>query len=447
LDRRIVLVMHTTSYGAAGFAQACARAGAGVIVASDRCHVLDRAWRWPTDSLVIDFGEPEHAAETIAAAALAGADRPVVAVLPVGGELPARVAADAARRLGLAANAPEAMRAAGNKRVMRERLAADAGAGRDFRVPRFMVLPRALDPEDAAAAVAGPGGVGFPCVVKPLMLSGSRGVIRADDRAGFARAFARLGRILDEPAVRRIDAGAATQILVESFVPGPELALEGLMSDGTLEVLALFDKPDPLDGPFFEETLYVTPSRLAAAGQERVARAVIAAARALGIATGPIHAELRLGGTTAHAHEGAPEAPPVLIEIAARPIGGLCARSLRFSDGCGLEDVVVRHALGGRQPAIREASASGAMMLPVPARVPSVLLGVSGVDDARQVQGVDDVVISARAGETLVPLPEGSSYFGFVFARGATAVDVEHALRAAAARLRCELAPLIPVSR
>ena len=183
----------------------------------------------------------------------------------------------------------------------------------------------------------------------------------------------------------------------------------------------------------------MTPSRLPLVAQDRIARAVTAAARALGIATGPVHAELRLGGAS--------DEPPVLIEIAARPIGGLCARSLRFSDGGSLEDVVVRHALGARQPTTREAAASGAMMLPIPARVPSVLLGVSGVDDARQVDGVDDVVISARVGETLVPLPEGSSYFGFVFTRGATPVDVEHALRDAAAHLRCDVAPLIAVAR
>ena len=440
MDRRIVLVMHTTSYGAAGFAEACARAGAGVVIASDRCHVLDGAWRWPEDSLVIDFTDPEQAAATIAGAGADGSNAAVAAVLPVGGELPAEVAAAAARRLGLSANAPDAMRAAGNKLVLRERLAAADGVDRDFRQPRFMALPRALPPDQAAAAIDARGGVGFPCVLKPLMLSGSRGVIRADDRASFARAFARVARLVGTPAVRRIDPEAATQILIESFAPGPELALEGLMSSGTLEVLALFDKPDPLDGPFFEETLYITPSRLPADAQGRIERAVAAAARALGIVTGPVHAELRMGSRS-------PREAPVLIEIAARPIGGLCSRSLRFADGQTLEDVVVRHALGSRTSTSREPMPSGAMMLPIPARAPSVLLRVTGVDEARRVPGVDDVVISARVGETLVPLPEGASYFGFVFARGPSPLAVEQSLRDAAARLRCEVAPLIPVSR
>ena len=435
MDRRIVLVMHTTSYGAAGFAEACRRAGAGVTIASDRCHVLDRAWQWPADALVIDFSEPEAAAATIATAAgTPGA--PIRAVLPVGGELPARVAADAARRLGLAANAPAAMIAAGNKLVMRERLAAAAATDADLRQPRFLAAGRRDDPSLVAARVATEGGVGFPCVVKPLMLSGSRGVIRADDPASFAAAFARTSRLLGDPAVRRLDPEAADRILVEAFVPGRECALEGLLSGGTLDVLALHDKPNPLDGPTFEETLYVTPSRLSAEDQGRVSRATASAARALDLATGAIHAELRLG----------PEGP-VIIEVAARPIGGLCARSLRFEGGLTLEDVVVRHALGWSPRPARERRPSGVMMIPIPVRAPAVLRSVAGLDAARAVPGVTEVVVSVRPGETVVPLPEGASYLGFIFALGDTPAAVERALRNAADRLAMSFAPLIPVTR
>ena len=230
------------------------------------------------------------------------------------------------------------------------------------------------------------------------MLSGSRGVMRADDPATLAAAVARLERLLADPAVRRPDPEAAGHYLVESFVAGPEFALEGILTRGALQVLALFDKPDPLDGPTFEETIYVTPSRLPAADQRRVADAVAAAARALGLETGPVHAELRWS----------PADGPVLIEMAARPIGGLCARSLRFESGFSLEDVVVRHALGARDVPARVAGASGVMMIPTPARVPSALRAVDGVDAARAVAGIDDVVISVRVGETLVPLPEGT---------------------------------------
>jgi biotin carboxylase len=432
LDRGVVLVMHTTSYGAAGFAAACRRAGARVMVASDRCHILDRVWQWPSDALVIDFSDPERAAAAIADA-VADATPAVRAVLPVGGEIPARVAASAARRLGLTANGPEGMIAAANKLVMRTKLA--AAVDPPVLQPRFVAVPRRLDPDRVAALVGAPGGVGFPCVVKPLMLTGSRGVIRADDPGSLEVALARLGRLLDDPAVERIDPEAAQRVLIESFVPGPEVALEGLLSYGNLEVLALYDKPDPLDGPFFEETLYVTPSRLVPEAQERILRATAAAARALGLETGSVHAELRLG-------EGA----PVLIELAARPIGGLCARTLRFEGGLTLEDVVVRHALGGWPPPARERRPSGVMMIPIPTQVPSVLRAVQGVEGARAVPGVSEVVISARVGETVVPLPEGASYLGFIFADSDHPTAVEVALRTAAARLRFVFAPLMPVA-
>jgi biotin carboxylase len=432
---RIALVMHTTSYGAADFVEACRRAGSDVVLASDRCHVLDRVWMWPADSLVIDFGDPDGAAAVIAGAAAGAA--PISAVLSVGGELPAKVAAAAARRLGLAANAPAAMAAAANKLLMRRQLAAAAASDPAIRQPRFAVFACGTAPDIVADRVGAPDGVGFPCVVKPLMLSGSRGVMRADDRRSLAAAIARLERLLADPAVRRPDPEVAGQFLVESFVPGPELALEGLLTRGVLHVLALFDKPDPLDGPTFEETIYVTPSRRTPADQRRLHDAVAAAARALGLETGPIHAELRF-----HPADG-----PVLIELAARPIGGLCSRSLRFGGGLSLEDVVVRHALGAGDTPTRVGGASGVMMIPTPARVPSALRAVDGIEAARAVPGVDDVVISVRVGETLVPLPEGQSYTGFVFATGETPAFVEQALRDAVSHLHFTIAPLAPVTR
>jgi biotin carboxylase len=433
---RIALVTHTTSYGAAGFVEACRRAGTGVVLASDRCHVLDRAWHWPADSLVIDFADPDAAAALIAAAD--ARESPISAVLPVGGELPATVAAAAARRLGLPANAPAAMASTGNKLLMRRQLAAAAAADASIKQPRYMAIACGTSTDEVVGRVTAADGVGFPCVVKPLVLSGSRGVMRADDASSLAAAIERLERLLGDPAVRRLDPEAAGQFLVESFVAGPEFALEGLLTRGALHVLALFDKPDPLDGPTFEETLYVTPSRLSAGRQRRIEEAVAAAARALGLETGPIHAELRWSPR---------DDAPTLIEMAARPIGGLCSRSLRFENGFSLEDVVVRHALGTAAVPTRLGGASGVMMIPTPARVPSALRAVDGVDDARAVAGIEDVVISVRVGETLVPLPEGASYTGFVFASGATADDVEQALREATSRLNFRVAPLVPVAR
>jgi biotin carboxylase len=329
--------------------------------------------------------------------------------------------------------------AASNKLAMRTRLqAAHANQPEqpDLRQPSFVSVARGADPREVAELVRSPGGPGFPCVVKPLMLSGSRGVIRADDLATLAAALARVSRLLADPAVRHVDPEAAERILVESFIPGREVAVEALLTGGALDVLAIFDKPDPLDGPIFEETIYVTPSRLPRQEQLRIARATVAATRALGLETGAVHAELRLDG-------GA----PVVIEVAARPIGGLCARSLRFEGELTLEDVVVRHALGEMKRPARDGRASGVMMIPIPAREPAVLRSVGGLGDARVVPDVDDLVISVRPGETIVPLPDGASYLGFIFASADTPAAVETALRNAAGRLSFDLAPLVPVLR
>jgi biotin carboxylase len=322
---------------------------------------------------------------------------------------------------------------------MRTRLN-DAGANTsarpELRQPRFFAVTSDADPGEIAERLRAPDGIGFPCVVKPLMLSGSRGVMRANDPATLAAALVRLRRLLADPAVRHVDPEAADQILVESFVTGPEVAVEGLLTRGALEVLAIFDKPDPLDGPIFEETIYVTPSRWPAATQARIARATAAAAAALGLETGAVHAELRLR-----------DGFPVVIEVAARSIGGLCARTLRFAGGRTLEDLVVEHALGQTQTAARDRRPSGVMMIPIPARGPAVLRRVLGLDAARRIVGIEDIVISVRPGETVVPLPEGASYLGFIFASAESPQEVESGLRAAAAQLTFDLAPLVSVLR
>src|SRR2546427_760154 len=271
--------------------------------------------------------------------------------------------------------------------------------------------------------------VEYPCVLKPLQLSASRGVIRADSPAEFVAAFRRLAAILAEPEVAACGESARS-VLLEQFVPGPEFALEGLLVGGRLAVLALFDKPDPLNGPFFEETIYVTPSRLALAAQCELAATTQAAATAMGLVEGPIHAELRYN-----------ERGPWAIELAARPIGGRCSGALRFESrevGSGteasLEELVVRHALGMELPTVeRERRAAGVMMIPVPGA--GVLRDVRGVGAAQAVPLVEEVVITMHPGQPLVPWPEGSRYPGFIFARGGTAEAVEAALRAAHARL------------
>ncbi|HSB20973.1 MAG TPA: ATP-grasp domain-containing protein [Anaeromyxobacteraceae bacterium] len=416
---RLLLLVPTRSYRTDDFLAAARRLGVGVVVGSDLCHEVEERTGGVEGLVSLDYRRPERAAARIAEISR---EQPIGGVV-AGDDGTSVIAALAAERLGLPHSSPEAARRAGNKASSRRALAA-AGVP----VPRFQVFPRAGGPEGPAREVA------YPCVLKPLALSASRGVIRADDPASFAAAWRRIERILDRARTERRpgDEEARRSILAEAFVPGSEVALEGLLRGGRLEVLALFDKPDPLDGPFFEETIYVTPSRHPPALQAEVERVTAAAARALGLAEGPVHAELRLSA-----------AGPVVLEVAARSIGGLCARTLRFGAGISLEEVIVAHALGRPLSELRrEARASGVMMLPIPRG--GVLRGVGGLEEARAVPGVADVVITVPEGREVEPLPEGDSYLGFLFARGDSPGEVEEALRRAHARLRFDIREALP---
>lgn len=398
--------MPSTTYRTTAFVEAARRLGVELTVASELPSTFERAQ--PAQLLTLDFQRPERAAAEGQAFA---ADHPIAAVVGVDDDT-AVLAATIAEALSLKANPLPATLAARDKHRQRELL---AGAG--VAVPAFGLHRIEEDPASLARAVR------YPCVLKPLRLSASRGVIRADDPATFVAAFRRLTAILGQPDVAACGE-PARQFLVEAFVPGPEVALEGLLVGGDLHVLALFDKPDPLDGPFFEETIYVTPSRLPGPAQRAIARCAQAAATALGLTEGPVHAELR------HNDRG-----PWLIELAARPIGGRCSAALRFgADGMSLEELLLRHALGMEIPSFeRERRAAGVMMVPIPKA--GVLREVRGQAEARAVPGIEDIAITAHPGQQLEPLPEGARYLGFVFARGPSPAEVETALREAHRRL------------
>jgi biotin carboxylase len=299
---------------------------------------------------------------------------------------------------------------------MRAALASAAPDGR-FRQPGFRVVAPGDDIAGAAAEV------GWPVVVKPVSLSASRGVIRADSAVEAEAAAVRVRAILDGDGHP-----AGEPLLVETYVPGEEVAVEALLRAGELEVLAVFDKPDPLTGPYFEETLYVTPSRMAADVQGRIAAAVAGAAAGIGLTEGPVHAELRIGA----------DGQPWILELAARTIGGLCARTLRFAAGVTLEELVLRHALGLPIDSRREVPAAGVMMLPIPRA--GRLVAVHGQEDARAVAGITALEISILPGRPVRPLPEGDRYLGFLFSRASTPEAVEAALRSAHAQLRVEIA-------
>lgn len=409
--KRLLLLIPTSTYRTEDFVEAARRLDVDLVIASERPSVMSA--EFPDHLLALPFDDPDAALRQMRDYARR---RPIDAVVPVD-DVTTVIGAAIAQGLGAKANPVAAVAATRNKLDMHERL---ARAG--VQAPTYRAFPVTDDPREAARRV------GFPCVLKPLVLSASRGVIRADDAAGFVAAWERIVAILAEPDVQALGPGAG-QILVEDFVPGVEVALEGLLNRGELCTLALFDKPDPLDGPFFEETIYVTPSRLPAATQRAIAVCAAQAAHALGLEEGPVHAELRVN-----------EAGPWLIEIAARSIGGLCSRTLRFGTGMSLEEIILRHALDLPIASIeRESGAAGVMMIPIPRR--GVLEGVDGLETARAVPFVEEVTITAHRGQELVPLPEGSRYLGFIFSRADTPAAAEAALREAHRRLRFVLTP------
>ena len=413
---RVMLVLPTETYRATAFLRAAEELGLDVVVASNEAPTL--ATLMEGRILTLDLQRPDK----FAARALRFAARwPVDAVVGVD-ELSVVTAANIAERLGVAHSNPvAAVQATRDKRLLRKRLTASG-----LVQPRVVEIDADADERMLDAAVR---CTGLPCVIKPVDLAASRGVIRADSRAEVDSAVQRVGKLLRSICTD----GAKPPMIVESYVDGAEIAVEGLVRAGQLEVIALFDKPDPLTGPFFEESIYVTPSRLDAASQRAAIDAVSDAVSSLGLRDGPIHAEVRMR-----------KGDPVVIEVAARSIGGLCSQVIRLVCGDApdevrsLENVILRQACGLPLGAIeRFDAASGVFMLPVPEA--GVLGQVHGLDQAMSLPGITGVTISVPPGERLTPLPEGDRYLGFIFARGDTPEAVEAALREAELHLSVDL--------
>ncbi len=409
---RLLLLLPTETYRAHDFMEAAQALDVEVAVGSDRRQAL--ADLTPGKTLALDFWKPEAAVGEVLAFAKT---YPLHAVVGVDDDT-VLLAALASEALGLPHNSAASVRASRYKHVMRQML-----ANTGLPSPGFRLFSVGDDPTAAARSVR------FPCVLKPVSLSASRGVIRADDPDAFAAAFKRIGALLSLSGVTDRAGEGADRILVEDYIPGNEVALEGLLVEGALTVLALFDKPDPLRGPYFEETLYVTPSRLPADFQNAIRETTAEAAEALGLREGPVHAELRLNDDGVW-----------IVEIAARSIGGLCSRVLHFGAGISLEELILRHALGQDiGPTKRAGKAAGVMMLPVPKK--GLLRSVWGVDVAKKVPGIQDVVLTIPLDQEVEPLPEGSRYLGFIFARAERPEQVEEALREAYRRLAVMIEP------
>ncbi len=414
---RLLILASKLGYQTESFAQAARNLGVEVVFGTDRCHQLEDPWA--DGAIPLHFESPQQAAQAVVRRAR---EQRVDAVLALG-DRPTATAAHVARALGLPGNSPEAVEACRSKLRQREVLRA---AG--LPVPDFFAFRLR---EDIASVLP---RVRFPCVIKPLSLAASQGVIRANDPEEFSAAVQRITALLESPEIQVTREPALDRLLVEGYLPGKEVAVEGLLDRGRLRVLAIFDKPDPLEGPFFEETIYVTPSRLAAETQARIVDCAERTVQALELTHGAVHAEFRV-------NDGA----PWVLEAAPRPIGGLCSRALRFGkERIFLEELLVRHALGLEGSDLpREEDASGVMMIPVPQS--GVFERVEGADEAAKTPGVDEIRITARPRDYVAAWPEGASYLGFIFARGASSEEVEGALRQAHARLRFVFTPRLPV--
>ena len=415
--KRILILASKLGYQTRGFAEAAERLGVEVVFGTDRCHQLDDPWG--DHALALHFEAPREAAEEIAREMSGNPPQAILAL----GDRPTATAAYASQILGIRANSPEAVENCRNKARQRQTLA-KAGV----RVPNF--VPFGISDEVSSILPR----VKFPCVVKPTVLAASQGVIRANDAAELENAVARIRALLASPEIQVLRETGLDELLAESYVPGREVAIEGLLDEGRLRVLTIFDKPDPLEGPYFEETIYVTPSRLPAKTQRELEECAARSVAALGLVTGPVHAEFRVN-----------EEGPWVLEVAPRPIGGLCSRALRFgAERISLEELLVRHALGlGGSDAVREDDASGVMMIPVPRS--GIFEGVDGVEDAEKVSGVDEIRITVRLRDYVAAWPDGASYLGFIFARGNSPAEVEASLRAAHAKMRFKFSPRLAV--
>jgi ATP-grasp domain/L-amino acid ligase C-terminal domain 2 len=431
-SRTLLLFTNKLGYQTRSFEQAARTLHVEIVYVTDRCHQLEDPWG--DRAISVHFETPQAAATTVVDAVRG---RKIDGILALG-DAPSVAAAYAARELGIAYNHPASVEACRSKLRLRE-IFRDAG----LRTPWFRTIN--LDPLPEPALL----NITYPCVLKPLSLSASRGVIRANNRDEFVAATQRIRKLLESPELRATREANLDRMLVEGYIPGREVAVEAVVTDGELRVLAIFDKPDPLEGPYFEETIYVTPTQLTQERQDAVQKCVVEAARAVGLTHGPVHAEFRIEGQDS----GQAVWP---LEIAARPIGGLCARALRFVENrhaenrneseprsIGLEELLMRHAMNLSSEWVRERQASGVMMIPVPGS--GILERVEGEEAAGATSGIEELLITARLHDYIEAWPEGSSYLGFLFARGESPAEVEQSLRRAHAELRFTLTPRLPV--
>jgi len=407
-DRVLIIAPHG-SYRTASYIKAANALNIDALIASQGEHSIVSDY---VKGLHVDFQNEEHAIDVILAEAKKHAFRGIIGTDDTTTELAAHVA----EKLSLPHNEPQAVKIAQRKDLARLSLKKS-----NVKIPMFDLLTTTKSLSEQTIQV------NFPAVIKPVALSASRGVIRVNDELELSQAVERIKNMLLEE--RQLDKDIREILLLEEFIPGKEVAIEAMLHNGELDVLAIFDKPDPLNGPFFEETYYITPTFFSEKIQQEIKQTVLESCFAYGLSEGPVHAECRIN-----------EKGVWILEVAARTIGGLCGRLLSLGTGHSLEELVLLHAMGQRVDVKSLESAAGVLMIPIPAA--GILKRVEGLLEAQRVPYIKELSIEVRDGYELIPLPEGNSYLGFIFAEAVTTKDVEQALRDAHACLNIVIAPL-----
>lgn len=407
---RLLLISHHNSYRIAPYIKAAKNLALEVTIASQGKHSLVSEI---ADGIHIDFGDIEGSIGLILEqhrihpfAGVLGSD-----------DLTVELAARVANALELPHNPPQAARWSYRKDQARAKLSQEG-----CPVP----LHRLLDLTQPIADQL--HDLPWPCVAKPLSMSASRGVIRADDKKEMIAACERIRPIVAEASTPF----EREHLLIEEYIDGIEIAFEGYLDHGTLHTLTIFDKPDPLTGPFFEETIYVTPSSLSQSVQMSIRDVIQHACDVYGLTTGAIHAECRID-----------EQDRVwILEIASRTIGGDCGRTLA-DDGFGIEELAISLAIGSPVDIQLSEQARGVMMIPI--REAGLLKRVEGLLEANKVNLIDSIDIIIPQGHELTPLPEGNQYLGYIFASGDSSEEVVDAIREAYERLNIVTAPLFKI--
>ena len=411
-DRVLVIAPHG-SYRTVPFIKAANNLNVDVLIASQGEHSIVSDY---AKGLHVDFNDPEQAIKII----LSEASKQSFSGIIGTDDMTTELASQVAEKLSLPHNDPKAVNIAQRKDLARLSLKKS-----EVNIPEFDLLTTTKSLEEQNIHVE------FPAVIKPVALSASRGVIRVNNELELQQAVERVQTMLLEE--RQIEQSVRELLLLEEFIPGKEVAIEAMLHNGKLDVLAIFDKPDPLNGPFFEETYYITPTSFSKKIQQEIKKTIFESCHAYGLSEGPIHAECRINDKGVW-----------VLEVAARTIGGMCGRLLSVGTGHSLEELVLLHAMGKRVEIKTVESAAGVLMIPIPSA--GILKRVEGLLEAQRIPYISELSIEVREGYELVPLPEGTSYLGFIFSEAPTVEQVEQALRDAHSCLNIVIAPLWKIS-